>query len=698
MTPKTAILRLLLFWLLYCSASLSAAGDSSTEEEAACGASDINEYRTPPPKSCRLLLSPRPSSSSSSSQDTDDDTRKYGIYSAVTIPKNHPLTPLGGDLVLHLIDVRTSSSSCDEHKTCDNGNTEQQTSSQLQKWKKYGYIQEAATSGHGGNYEGLGDIWTVLPGVSMLGASPSASSDNGDESSGESTTESSTIEVTGDSTGRQGGKRPNIWASIPENDEASHPRYQSPLAGSFALHYNLTHQVTIPGGLEAGDEVLVDRSGWHRNRALTLDKAASTVNDGNNDITAMSVEHLFNHGTCLDNIYPGTSTHGYGRGALASRVIPSGSIVAPVPVLPLPREELKYLRMKEWKKVTSFRKRLLKENANREEDDDVADVTEEELPLPPDVEWRQQLMLNYCYGHEQSSVLLFPYGVFVNYINHAPSTSESSDGPVANVKLQWSERLMNTTTSTNSDLRSLTPSRLWEQSTTPEGLVLELVALKDIQPDEEILLDYGSIWSKAWKEHSDQYPDSILKLADDHTLEKEYSPAYIMDDVVTNLRTAEEQVQFPYPENVFTACFYRYDNETTTKNNDTVNKDKTKATPWKMSLGLFDMTNLRPCKVISREPANDRFATPQQLQQQGQPPQGKMLYTAIIQNRPGLPANERIPKGTKHVVSGIPRGAFRFVDRPYTNDIHLDGAFRHNIGAEEAGIYPEVWLDLKPDE
>lgn len=639
--------------------------DSGSDK--ACDAPDINDYPTdpqPPPKSCRLLLSPRPSSS----QDINgDDHRDYGIYSAVKIPKNRVLTPLGGDLVLHLIDVRTSSS--DEHQTSSDSEQQQQQL-QLQKWKKHGYIQEAATSGHGGNYEGLGNIWSVLPGVSMLGASSQQQQPQG---------------------------RPNVWASIPENDEASHPRYKSALAGSFALHYNLTHQVTIPGGLEGGDEVLVDRSGWHRKRALMLknnDDAA--VNDdsssNNNDDTRLGIDHLFSHGSCLDNIYPGKSTNGYGRGALAFRSIPSGSIVAPVPVLPLPREELKFLRLKEWKKVDAFRKRLVKEAA-----DGKSDGEGDELPLPPDVEWRQQLLLNYCYGHEQSSVLLFPYGVFVNYINHAPSTSESSDGPVANVKLQWSERLMNSTTTSNKlDLRSLTPSQLWDQSTRVEGLMLELVALRDIQPDEEILLDYGSTWSKAWKEHSDQYPDTILKLADDHTLEKEFSPAYIMDDVVTNLRTAEEQAQFPYPENVFTACFYRYDNETAIQN-DTVNLDKTKATPWKMSLGLFDMVNLRPCKVISREPANDRFATPQQLQQQGQPPQGKMVYTAIIQNRPGLPANERIPKGTKHIVSGIPRGAFRFVDRPYASDIHLEGAFRHNIGVEEAGIYPEVWLDLKSE-
>ena len=188
MTPKTAIVRIFLFWFLCCSAPLSsvpvvAAGDSGSDE--ACDAPDVNEY-PPPPKSCRLLLSQRPSSS----QDIDDDgDRKYGIYSAVSIPKNHPLTPLGGDLVLHLIDVSTSN----EHKT----SAHVENTVQLQKWKKHGYIQEAAISGHGGNYEGLGDIWTVLPGISMLGASPQQ---------------------------KQG--RPNIWASIPENDEASHPRYQ----------------------------------------------------------------------------------------------------------------------------------------------------------------------------------------------------------------------------------------------------------------------------------------------------------------------------------------------------------------------------------------------------------------------------------------------------------------------------------------
>jgi hypothetical protein len=90
------------------------------------------------------------------------------------------------------------------------------------------------------------------------------------------------------------------------------------------------------------------------------------------------------------------------------------------------------------------------------------------------------------------------------------------------------------------------------------------------------------------------------------------------------------------------------------------------------------VTNLRPCKVVDREVGKG----------------GTVYYTAIVQNRRGLPQSERIPRGERHVVSGMPRGAFRFVDRPYTSDSHLEGAFRQNIGLEGTGIYPEMWLDL----
>jgi hypothetical protein len=36
------------------------------------------------------------------------------------------------------------------------------------------------------------------------------------------------------------------------------------------------------------------------------------------------------------------------------------------------------------------------------------------------------------------------------------------------------------------------------------GLVMTFVATHDIQPREEIFLDYGDLWEKAWNEHGEK--------------------------------------------------------------------------------------------------------------------------------------------------------------------------------------------------
>jgi hypothetical protein len=49
--------------------------------------------------------------------------------------------------------------------------------------------------------------------------------------------------------------------------------------------------------------------------------------------------------------------------------------------------------------------------------------------------------------------------------------------------------------------------------------------------------------------------------------------------------------------------------------------------------------------------------------------------------RPGLKPTE------------LPREAIRFVDRPYTSDIHLPNAFRHPIGIPDE-LFPDAWKNL----
>ena len=569
--------------------------------------------------SCHLVLGTRKGN-------RNGGRRKFGVFANAPLPRGMPLPPsiesdITGDLVVHLIDVP------------DDDNVD--APSQLNKFLSLGYLVDATSSGYGGNYQGNGRVLSVLPGIGMMSdtfyGTETGGADNG----------------TGDNV-TVPKQSPNVWASIPTTDEANHPRRYSSLAGSFCLNYNLTFHAIR--SLSRGEEVMVDRSGWFRHNSIK--NAVSAKEYGNSPVQ-------YEKGICLDSfIYPSHSKNG--RGAFASRFIQEGEVLAYSPVLPLPRKELRYVRKRD-----------------RKQQDAVS---------------RDQLLLNYCFGHENSSVLLYPYGSFVNFINHAPfhmpsgvQSSSESKGVSANVKLQWSEQLI--LDNDGVDPRTLTSTELWNRK-SPEGLVLEYIALRPIEPTEEILLDYGTAWSNAWENHvkiwkenplnNDAGVDAIVE-----SMNNDYSPAYVMEDVVSNLRTAEEQVSFPYPKNVFTACFYKYERSESNNEEKSSTKALNEVTRWKMSRGLFDVTNLRPCKVIDREPAIDR-RTGEQLNG------GKKFYTAIIQNRPGLAENERIPTGEKHIVTGIPREAFRFVDRPYSSDEHLEDAFRHHIGLD---VFPETWLD-----
>lgn len=132
---------------------------------------------------------------------------------------------------------------------------------------------------------------------------------------------------------------------------------------------------------------------------------------------------------------------------MATRLLTKGQVVAPLPFLPLPRSALSG---------------MMRGNP-------------------------QQLLLNYCYSHPQSSLMLFPYAPYVNRVNHATHGSKE-----ANVRLQWS---------------SINESALLEWSVKEilalqrSGLVLELIALRNIAMGEEILLDFGSVYQAAWDRH-----------------------------------------------------------------------------------------------------------------------------------------------------------------------------------------------------
>jgi hypothetical protein len=194
------------------------------------------------------------------------------------------------------------------------------------------------------------------------------------------------------------------------------------------------------------------------------------------------------------------------------------------------------------------------------------------------------------------------------------------------------------------------------------GLLLELVALKPIRRGEEILLDYGADWVSSWVKHVESW-QAVLDA-------ESYVPSYVQDDVVRKLRTEKELQDNPYPDNLFTSCFYRYlDNQEEAERQNQGGGDVV-TFPWKQTRGLFEPRNLRPCSVLQRHEKGDG------------------------RNRFGLAMEERIPKGVVHIVTHVPRHAIRFSDKMYTTDQHLENAFRHEIGLPD-DVFPESWKDLK---
>jgi hypothetical protein len=152
-----------------------------------------------------------------------------------------------------------------------------------------------------------------------------------------------------------------------------------------------------------------------------------------------SPEWIKENGFCLENLRPAPSTlPNAGQGAFAQNVIEKGEIIVPVPLLHVMDRE-------------AFR-------------------------LPDD---KYQLMLNYCFGHEESSLLLCPLTNAV-LINHCSSHRQQCGPEGPNAVLQWSTGWE----PRQDEFTNMTIAELGEQP--GRGLAFEVIATRRIEPGEEV--------------------------------------------------------------------------------------------------------------------------------------------------------------------------------------------------------------------
>lgn len=349
--------------------------------------------------------------------------------------------------------------------------------------------------------------------------------------------------------------------------------------------------------------------------------------------TRQTLEWLQKNGRCMDHLEVGASTIPHaGRGAFAKRKIKKGAIASPMPMVAIPEKSI--MDLHEVARSTDADGNKFYHRVN----DEVIG---------------QQLLLNYCFGHPESKMLLFPAGSMTSFINH------SSKKP--NVKLQWSTHSQH-----QSDWLQLAPEELLKDEYAYVGLLMELVATRDIKEGEEVVMDYGKEWEAAWNAHvkvweskvaSGDLPNPWPTRSADVTLEYKSKP----------FPTVKEGAD--YPENVRQMCFLVI--------KDVLEVPGLKRWTIPKKGAMYDDENLFDCRIVERiELMEDK------------PVDGSLAYNYTVEW-----FDEEDPQGTK--VIQVPHKAIVFVDKPLTSDQFVKEAFRHEIGIPD-DIFPKgPWRNLK---
>ena len=382
---------------------------------------------------------------------------------------------------------------------------------------------------------------------------------------------------------------------------------------------------------ELWDFIVQLRHVWNKSRAMfalpskdsttiedlmqLLDFGGSMLQDYND--TIKNQKWMDENGQCMDNIRDGLSKIPHaGRGAFANRLIFEGGLVSPAPLIHLPN-------------ASSL-------------------ITYDHM-ITPEYKWSRdvsspssyQLLLNYCFGHRESTLLLCPYGYLNLHINH--------DHKNPNTKIVWTEKKR---------LRHPEwfdmPISDW-RSVKHSGLQLDYVALREIEEGEEITIDYGIEWEAAWQKHVKNFDAP----------RKGYKPAFELNEIVDlRIPTVFEPIENQF-EGVVTFCnrYYLPENHNFSPYKFGTDEDEDK-----------DVQLHYTCRVIMRHDDD--------------------TYTVEVFHRErwrrDFDIYESHTDTPEYILFNVPRDAMFFRDKEYSRDHHQPWAFRHEMGLPDE-IFPDKW-------
>lgn len=374
-------------------------------------------------------------------------------------------------------------------------------------------------------------------------------------------------------------------------------------------------------------------------------------------------EWIRENGMCLENLRPMPSTLPQaGQGAFAQYSIAKDEIVIPAPSLQVMDKDV----LKVYQDGNNF--------------------------------LGHQLLLNYCFGHRDSSLLLCP-ATQAELINHCSTRTRECGNQGPNAAIRWAQGW--------DPVSDKWQTYSYEQldKETSRGLALEVYALRDIAPGEEVFIDYGIEWEQAWQKHMETYrpPQQVdgWITAKEANAEDKILPQFITQD----LRTT---VNHPY---LFTACQYFAsivdENEYPPDGeHQEISSDEWKDWSDEKILQVFSNTGTKfiykdkygrtdqgysrhrdkshwPCSVLREEEGEGMDAM-------GNP---TTFYTVRIHQSPFKDETSWHESDLPRILTNYSRSSIHYIVQSYAGDQFIPGAFRHAIGIPDE-MFPEQWKNL----
>eukprot|EP00551_Chaetoceros_affinis_P012291 CAMPEP_0203668890 /NCGR_PEP_ID=MMETSP0090-20130426/5404_1 /ASSEMBLY_ACC=CAM_ASM_001088 /TAXON_ID=426623 /ORGANISM="Chaetoceros affinis, Strain CCMP159" /LENGTH=726 /DNA_ID=CAMNT_0050533445 /DNA_START=123 /DNA_END=2303 /DNA_ORIENTATION=+ len=370
-------------------------------------------------------------------------------------------------------------------------------------------------------------------------------------------------------------------------------------------------------------------------------------------VNRRSPKWIEEHGVCLDNILPGMSTNTQaGKGAIAQRFMKKGSTVAPASLLQITNRDA--LR----------------------------------IPAFEGDQW--QLLLNYCLGHPSSSLLLCPNTNAV-LLNHCSSRRPDihpcgKGGGEPNARYRWAEWDVATDVWLNKTIAQM-------EEEGGRGLSLELVATRDIEQGEEVFIDYGISWEKAWDEHVQKWEPPVYHIGK----EEKWTSAAKLNEELLPLKLAPnlsaDHVSLDSRNVLFTGCYYYEDDEGFFESFDEDEGSSWEGQPMDEVITNYGRTYGHKYPVHENRVYSDGSFWPCVVfRNEISPGTGEESYTVRIIQSHVHETTIWEQKSLPRIISNYSRRSIRHFYLPYQSDLHSPLAFRHHIELPEE-LLPVIWRD-----